>query len=699
VKVCPTCGSQFSGAEVFCPHDGTRLIELQPQGQLVGETLGGEVKLERLLFADSVAERYAGELVVSGEKVRVLVFNQRFVPEQDRVPLVKATHALIGAPTPASIAGLSAWELDEAPGYMIEQVAPGVPLRTLITERGGLDWRLAVRLTCNLARALEWMEQLGVIHRALHPGALIVTDIQTGKLQVTEWGLGVLTHNPDPMAQAQAGELVPYVEYMPPEKISERGRSDKKSLVYQMGLLLYEMIAGKPAFGGGDDETVLKQHLHERPAKLSAVRGDAGMPEAMEDLLEMMLERSPDKRFQMPGAVVNALSSLLSDATPADFPVLERPEATPTKIELPKSAPKKDEDSSKKTLMLVAVPALVPPATAADQKADVASAPTEPTDTHKLKAATQVEDASKPTEAMDKKVLEADRKAADKPAGSVEVFDPEAGRSNKSSTIIVSKDLSQSDATTAPVEAVAPAAAPVVEADKPSTTIVISKDFSEEAAKKSASGGISGSSGTSTEPDSGKGKKKKKKTGEHKALVADDAKKADEEAKKKADEEAKKKADEEAKKKADEEAKKKADEEAKKKADEEAKKKADEEAKQRIEEAKKKAEQELKQSSTPSSSSATPRRTMGMRALGATDGEADAWFLDANQAEMAIEQAEVREIEEGSAKRTKTLLIGLAVALLLAAIAFVVIINTVDFGKDEEEGSALPPTPVSTVRV
>jgi hypothetical protein len=89
---------------------------------------------------------------------------------------------------------------------------------------------------------------------------------------------------------------------------------------------------------------------------------------------------------------------------------------------------------------------------------------------------------------------------------------------------------------------------------------------------------------------------------------------------------------------------------------------------------------------------------MGMRALGATDGEADAWFLDSAQAEMAIEQAEVKDIEESAARRTKTILVGIAVILVLGAILFVIIINTLDFGKPEE-GGALPQPPAVTRQV
>jgi serine/threonine protein kinase len=684
-------------------------VDLQPEGALVGQTLPGGVELERLLFADSVGERYMG--TQGEEKVRVLVFNQRFTPELERADLIKATHALIGSPTPDSIGALLRWELGESPAFMVERVEPGAPLRTLIAERGGLDWPLALRLTCNLARALEWMEQLGVVHRALHPGALIVTDIQAGKLQVAEWGLGVLTHHPDPMSQAQAGELVPYAEYMPPEKISERGRSDRKSLVYQMGLLLYEMIAGKPAFGGASDLDLLKQHLHERPAKLTALRGDANMPAALEDLLEMMLDRSPDKRFQMPGAAVNALSSLLTDATPADFPVLARPEAA--KAEPAKAAPKKPEgerEDTKKTMMMGSIPALKPP-TPEPAKA-------EPVKAVAVSGGSQVEDASKPTEQMDMGVLGSDRKADKKP-GDVEIFDPEASKGDKPSTIILSKDFSEQPAAPEP--------------EAPSSTIVISKDFSDEATKKSTTGGISGSG--ATEPVKVEEPKKKKKTGKQKALsqpVEDNAtkpvdtvaaakqaeeaaiakKKADDEAaaKKAADDKvaaAKKTADDElaaAKKKGEEEiaaAKKKADDEAaaaKKKADDEVaanKKKAEDATKQRVADAQKKAEQAQPDLKQPSSSSSTPRKTMGMRALGATDGEADAWFLDSEQAEMAIEQAEVKEIEEHSARRTKTILIALFVGLILFAIIFIIAINTLDFGKPEEEG-ALPQPPSST---
>jgi serine/threonine protein kinase len=651
--------------------------------------LDSTVELERLLFSDGVAERYAGALTSSGEKVRVLVFNQRFAPEVDRVDLVKATNALISEPIPTPIASLRAWKLDHEPAYMIESLAPGVTLRQLIAERDGLDWPLAVRITCHLARSLEWLEQLGVIHRALSTGAITVTNIQTGQIQLAEWGLGVLTHHPDPMAQAQAGAFVPYPEYMPPEKISDKGRSDKKSLVYQMGLLLYEMIAAKAAFSGASDVELLKRHLHETPAKLSVLRGAAGLPEALEDLLTMMLDRAPEKRFQMPGAAVNALSSQLSDASSADFPVISRPDAAAAPAPAPSSQKAAEKPDSKKTLMFTAVPDLKPLAKAAEEPAATMMMGA-------VKGESKVDDAAKPTELMDGRVLEQDKpkakadderrapviKAGDPPP----VFDPESNKADGDGlvegTVVISKDFSDANA------------------PNKSSGVSGGSSTSEDSAQSRSAGGISGSSVTaeqkpSVEEPADKGeKKKKKKTSKQKAIsgnqstaasaavaAAPEPSKADADAKR-AEQEAKQKAEEaEAKRKAEEaEAKRKADEQ--RVAEEAARLKEEQESKKRLDEAKQKAEAEkpeLKQSS------ATPRKTMGMRALGASDAEADAWFIE--DAESAWEQAEVRDIVEVSEKKNKNLLIGIGVVLIVVFIIFVVVIQNVKFKKADEEGN------------
>lgn len=347
MKQCPICGSKFSGAEVFCPHDGARLLEAEQPAQLLGQTLHDIVKLESLLYKDALGERYAGRLM-DNTSVKVTVFNQAFSPDPDRVSSLVTTKTLLDEPLPVAIAPTHAWEVSaEDPGYLLEGLAPGPSLRVLLDERGKLDWRTAIKLTCSIARVLEWMDNQGVTHRLLQPDTISITNIKKGTVHLGEWALGALSYQDNPLQAIEKGQIFGGAEYIAPELIDGGAKADRRSLIYALGLLLYEMLTGKSPYRAQNTSEVLKPQRREKPVKLSISYEGEALPAALDDLLEVMIAKQPEQRLQSLGALVNALSSLLDDDTNAsDFPELERDPSNVT-ISVPKKATPSSKEPSK----------------------------------------------------------------------------------------------------------------------------------------------------------------------------------------------------------------------------------------------------------------------------------------------------------------------------------------------------------------
>ena len=519
MKVCPICGTAFYGSETFCPHDGARLFEAQTEvGKRVHDTLGGQVTLERWLFADELGERYMGQRLDGGGRVRVTLFNMGFVPSAARVQALSNVRALLESPLPAQLTELLELNLDAPTPYLIESDPQGASLRTLLKDREHLDWPTAVRLICACARVIEWLDQSGVVHRALHPHAIHVTHLAQGQVCVAEWAHGILAYQANPLEAAKQGLPLPYSEYLAPELVEDASRADRRSGLYTLGILLYELLVGQPPHTAPQIPEVLKRHRRERPGKLSVMSRDPSAGTTLDDLFELITGREPDSRFQAPLALVNALSTLLQGHGHADFPALTRRSSpveplaapqppsqakhlnghaspAPSDSAGPDDAEPHDavEDARKETLLFInpsPAPAQLDarggvsgvsatqdtggePALGKKKKRKRRedSAPDEPP-----ASTTAVEDAARPTEQMDLSgVLAADRQRLDV---KVKVDDPEAPSAHAGSA--------------------------------PSTKIVV-----EEAALHEPSRGISGSSQTTTEPalsDASTSKKKKRKT-------------------------------------------------------------------------------------------------------------------------------------------------------------------------------------------
>jgi tetratricopeptide (TPR) repeat protein len=113
---------------------------------------------------------------------------------------------------------------------------------------------------------------------------------------------------------------------MAPELAFHARGADLRSAVYALGILLYELVVGKPPFAGANPSDVLRQQLTEIPPRLSVARGDGSINEDLDQIVEMMLAKAPDSRFQAPAAIIGALSSLLGSSPMELAPPIERDE-------------------------------------------------------------------------------------------------------------------------------------------------------------------------------------------------------------------------------------------------------------------------------------------------------------------------------------------------------------------------------------
>src|SRR5262249_58938479 len=134
-------------------------------------------------------------------------------------------------------------------------------LTTAYSMNSALFIRTVAQLGMQAAEALEHAHELGVVHRDVKPGNLLV-DVR-GQLWVSDFGLAQFRHD---AALTLTGDLLGTLRYMSPEQaLARRGVVDHRTDIYSLGLTLYELLTGQPAFGGQDREEVLRQITWEEP--------------------------------------------------------------------------------------------------------------------------------------------------------------------------------------------------------------------------------------------------------------------------------------------------------------------------------------------------------------------------------------------------------------------------------------------------
>jgi serine/threonine-protein kinase len=177
--------------------------------------------------------------------------------------------------------------------YYVMGYVPGESLRQRLQREPGLDLAMAMRIVADLAGALDAAGRAGLVHRDVKPENILL-DHSTGRALLADFGIARSTVDEtlDPPAR---GLAVGTPTYMSPEQAAGEP-VDRRSDLYSLGLVAYEMLAGQPPFRGSNLEAVARQHLHGPLPPLHHLRPE--LPQDLNALIQRALERRPARRWQ-----------------------------------------------------------------------------------------------------------------------------------------------------------------------------------------------------------------------------------------------------------------------------------------------------------------------------------------------------------------------------------------------------------------
>jgi Flp pilus assembly protein TadD len=172
---------------------------------------------------------------------------------------------------------------------------PAAKQSTLTTARGKPDcgyFRRVAELGVQAAEALDHAHQMGIVHRDVKPGNLLVDG--RGNLWVTDFGLAQVQQGEGSLTMT--GDLVGTLRYMSPEQaLAKRVILDHRTDVYSLGATLYELLTLRPAFDGQDRQELLRQIAFEEP--LAPRKLDRDIPPELETIVLKALEKNPAQRY------------------------------------------------------------------------------------------------------------------------------------------------------------------------------------------------------------------------------------------------------------------------------------------------------------------------------------------------------------------------------------------------------------------
>ncbi|HSA57880.1 MAG TPA: protein kinase [Gemmatimonadaceae bacterium] len=211
------------------------------------------------------------------------------------------------------------YSVDEQNGmvYFVMALVEGENLAVRLHRQGAIDAEESRRVLLEVARALDYAHQRGVVHRDIKPDNILIQ--QDGRVLVTDFGIArAVTEGADARLTA-TGMAIGTPAYMSPEQSMGERTIDGRSDLYSLGVVAYQMLTGELPFDAQSTPALLVKHLSERPTPIEERRPD--LPLDLGRAVMLCLEKEPANRFPSAGALAVALET-------GNVPALPQPVAT-----------------------------------------------------------------------------------------------------------------------------------------------------------------------------------------------------------------------------------------------------------------------------------------------------------------------------------------------------------------------------------
>jgi serine/threonine protein kinase len=219
---------------------------------------------------------------------------------------------------------VTVYDFGEAEGmsFLAMEFIDGVGLERIVAESGRLPLVRAAGLTAQVADALDYAHQHGVVHRDIKPANIMVEAGE--RVKVTDFGIARVTDSGENLTQT--GGLLGTPSYMSPEQAKGK-KVDGRSDLFSVGCVLYELLTGRKAFTGDNITGILFKIITDEPTPMHDL--DPLLPDEVVQIVEKALTKEPDGRYQTGRELADDLLALTQ---PGHVPTLRQADSPTTAL-------------------------------------------------------------------------------------------------------------------------------------------------------------------------------------------------------------------------------------------------------------------------------------------------------------------------------------------------------------------------------
>lgn len=255
------------------------------------QALAGRYQLTAHVARGGMADVFEASDLMLDRQVAVKILHPQFASTETFVARFRKEAQAAANLAHPNIVSIYDWGEDDGTYFIVMELIRGRSLREILKKEGLLLPRRAAEIAVEVASALEVAHRNRVIHRDNKPGnILLATD---GTVKVTDFGVARAWD--DSQELTRTGSVIGTATYFSPEQA--RGESaDGRSDIYSLGVVLYEMLTGRPPFSGETPVSVAYQHVATEPPAPSLINPD--VPAELDAIVGKALQKNPSDRYQ-----------------------------------------------------------------------------------------------------------------------------------------------------------------------------------------------------------------------------------------------------------------------------------------------------------------------------------------------------------------------------------------------------------------
>jgi len=312
----------------------------------IGKTIG-RVRIEKYLARGGMAEVYLGSHLTLDRLVAVKVLHSYIEEEPDLMTRFQREAKVVAGLRHPNIVQIFDFDTVEGHPYIVMEYLSGPTLaaylRNLHQKNERIPAHQVARLLKGLTSALDYAHELGVIHRDIKPGNIMLhrrsADIPVDApltkdidAIVTDFGLVRITHSAEMTA---SGKISGTPAYMAPEQ-ARGDKTDHRTDIYSLGVVLYEMLAGRVPFDSDSTLSIIFKHINEPPPHIP------DLSPAVQSVIDRALAKDPNARYQSSRDMAvdfYLANGMTAQAETVYDGVLKTPEPVPSRVAEPAPVP------------------------------------------------------------------------------------------------------------------------------------------------------------------------------------------------------------------------------------------------------------------------------------------------------------------------------------------------------------------------